>query len=201
MPIFTKPTEYSRFIALIEYCHFANTHASFSAFKKRQLEQRQEILQRFYRNNALQVDVLAFCLMTNHYHLILKQYIDQGISKFIGNIQNAYGKYFNMRNGRTGPLFQPSFQAVRIETDEQLLHVSRYIHLNPSTGFIVSIQNLLSYAWSSLSDYVNGKKDYQFINSKLVLDLIGKGESYKSFIFDQANYQRELGVIKHIMRE
>ena len=119
----------------------------------------------------------------------------------MGSIQNGYGKYFNMKYDRTGPVFQPAFQAVRIETDEQLLQVTRYTHLNPSTGFLMKIEKLLSYTWSSLPGYIDNKEAYPFVNSRMVVDLSGGNERYRSFVFNQAGYQRELGVIKHLTFE
>ena len=67
---------------------------------------------------------------------------------------NSYAKYFNTKYKRVGPFFKGEFKAVRIEDNEQLLHVSRYIHLNPSTAFLVEPENLSSYPWTSLPEYV-----------------------------------------------
>jgi putative transposase len=201
MPIFTSPGEYIRFIELIEYCHFANTSISFSIYKKRSREQREEMMQTLYRENTLRVNILAFCLMPNHFHLVLQQITEHGISQFIGNIQNGYGKFFNLKHTRTGPVFQPSFQAVRIETDEQLLHGTRYVHLNPSSGFLVKEENLLTYKWSSLPGYLDINEAYPFVDTKIVMGLIGSPHAYRLFVNDQAEYQRELGMIKHMMLE
>jgi putative transposase len=200
-PIFTRKAEFTRFMQLIEFCHFANTPTSFSTFNKQPEEKRQEILQTLYWEDKLHVEILVFCLMTNHYHFVIKQIGEHGISRFIGNMQNGYGKYFNMKSRRTGPVFQPMFQVVRIEDDEQLLHTSRYAHLNPSTGFLVEKNNLLLYKWSSLPGYIDSQKGFPFIKTKTILELIGGSENYKKFIFDQVDYQRELGKIKHLTLE
>jgi putative transposase len=201
MPVFTRPAEYIRCIELIEYCHFDNTPVSFSIFNRRPKEIRQDIIRTLYRENHLKIEILAFCLMPNHYHFLIRQRTDHGISQFTGNLQNAYGKYFNLKYERTGPVFQPSFQAVRIETDEQLVHVSRYIHLNPSTSFIVSTENLPKYEWSSLPGYYDEYRLYPFINSQLVINLAGNKAKYKEIVSDQAGYQQELGKIKHLVME
>lgn len=92
------------------------------------------------------------------------------------------------------------FKGVRIETEEQLLHVSRYIHLNPSTAYIVDIKNLMKYQWSSFAHYLE-KSQESFTAPKIVLDVIGGSEQYKEFVFDQADYQRELDKIKHLCFE
>lgn len=201
LPIFTTPSDFLRFLDLVDYYQFENTSLSFSHFKKLALEERNRILEKIRKENKLQVKILAFCLMNNHYHFLLKQVSTKGIVRFISNLQNGYAKYFNIKIKRSGPLFQPMFKSVRIETDEQLLHVSRYIHLNPTTGYLVEINNLEKYPWSSLLCYLENKFDkYSFINTSIILGLIRK-DKYKEFVYNQAEYQRELEGIKHLLLE
>lgn len=83
------------------------------------------------------VEILSYCLMPNHFHLLLEQKSDNGISIFMSRVANSFTKYFNIKNERIGPLFQGTFKAVKISTDEQLVHISRYIHLNPLVSRIV----------------------------------------------------------------
>lgn len=150
----------------------------------------------------MRVDILAFCLLDNHYHFLLRQITEKGISKFISNIQNGYAKYFNIKTKRSGPLFQPMFKAVRIETDEQFLHVSRYIHLNPTTNYLVELNKLNRYPWSSLNCYLeNNYSKYSFLNTSIIFGLIKSREEFKEFVYNQAEYQRELGKIKHLILE
>ena len=201
MPIFSTPKNYARLIELIEYYQFVNTPVSYSHFKQLKFEQRDEIYQSLKQEDDIHVEILAFCLMENHFHFLVKQITENGIKTWMSNIQNGYAKYYNTNQNRTGPLFQPMFKAVRIESDEQLLHVSRYIHLNPSTGYLVTIENLPSYPWSSLSSYTENSNEFSFINPSLVLEILGKKTPYEQFIFDQADYQRELAKIKHLALE
>jgi putative transposase len=81
------------------------------------------------------------CLMPTHFHLLVSQNEEHGISKFVGNIQNSYTRYFNSVHDRSGHLFQGQYKIVEITSNEQLLHVSRYIHLNPTTAKIVEDKN------------------------------------------------------------
>ncbi len=199
VPIFSSTKDFLRFLDLINYYRFKDTPVSFSQFKQIEKEQREEIFDRLVKVNNPQVEILAFCLMDNHFHFLLKQKLDFGIVKLISNLQNGYAKYFNIRTERTGPLFQPMFKSVRVVTGEQLLHVSRYIHLNPSTGYLVEIKDLESYKWSSLLSYT-GEGKYPFVSTELILGLMSK-KKYKEFVFDQAEYQRELGRIKHLALE
>lgn len=140
--------------------------------------------------------------MPNHFHFLLKQVAPDGLKTFISNVQNAYAKYYNISNERSGPLFQSVFKAVRIETDEQLLHVSRYIHLNPSTNYLVEINNLASYPWSSFRCYLSKDSSiYDFVNTKEILAYFKGKDKYNDFVFDQAAYQRELERVKHLILE
>lgn len=166
-------------------------------------EEIEKIMVGLKKENSVNVEILAYCLMLNHFHFLLKQISDKGISIFMANLQNSYVKYFNIKNGRAGPLFQSMFKAVIIETDEQLLHVSRYIHLNPSTAYIVEPENLEDYMWSSLNSYLdkNFNNANYFVNPKIIMSFFEKSEDYKKFILDQASYQRELDKIKHLTLE
>lgn len=198
-PIFSTSSHFLRFLDLIDYYRFQDTPVSYSQFRGIEKETREEIFNRLVKGNRRYIEILAFCLMDNHFHFLLKQIVDKGVAKFIGNLQNAHAKYFNIKTERTGPLFQPMFKSVRIVTDEQLLHISRYIHLNPSTGYLVEIKNLEAYPWSSLACYV-GDCNYSFVSTELILEIITK-KKYKEFVYNQAEYQRELGKIKHLTLE
>ena len=199
VPIFSMSKDFLRFLDLVNYYRFKNTPVSFSQFKEIEIESREEIFNNLVKENKQYIEILAFCLMDNHFHFLLKQLADKGIAKFISNLQNSYAKYFNIKIERSGPLFNPMFKSVRVITDEQLLHVSRYIHLNPSTGYLVEIKDLEDYSWSSLTCY-SGECDYSFVDTKIILGLISK-KKYREFVFNQAEYQRELANIKHLTFE
>lgn len=201
LPLFSISADYRRFLDLTDYYHYFNTPMSFSLLRKIGVDVRRQILKELHDKNPLHVEILAFCLMNNHYHFLLKQLTSNGITKFISNVQNSYAKYFNIRTERTGPLFQPMFRGERIESDEQLLHVSRYIHLNPTTGYLVKTENLESYPWSSLSCYLGDEScSKSYVSTSMILGIISK-EKYKDFVYDQVGYQRELAKIKHLILE
>ena len=142
----------------------------------------------------------CYSLMPNHYHFLLKQIQDKGVSIFMRNFQNSYARYFNTKYKRAGGLFQSMFKAVRIETDEQLIHVSRYIHLNPSSAYLVKIKELETYPWSSFPEYIHSQT-HGFTNPKFILNYFKTKDDYKKFVFNQAEYQRELQKIKHLILE
>ncbi len=131
-----------------------------------------------------QVELLAFCLMPNHFHLLVKQKVIKGISNLMNRIGTNYGMYFNKRYQRVGSLFQGVYKAVLVEDDEQLLHLSRYIHLNPLTGKSKDFRKLVSYSYSSYGDYL-GKRKTEWIKTDQILSYFKKK---KSKLFDFFSY-------------
>jgi len=196
---FTTKKEYRRAILALEFYRVSNPPIRLSKFLELDKEKQKEITEVINQTEKL-VQIICFCLMPSHFHFLLKQKKDNGISKFLGNFQNSYTRYFNTRNERDGSLFLDQFKAKRIETDEQLIHVSRYIHLNPHTGFIIkTIKELEEYPWSSFPNYITGNNG--FLEPDLVLDMFGSRDKYKQFVFDQADYQRKLKMVKHLILE
>lgn len=199
VPIFEQTRDYLRALEAIDYYRYTNTSISFSHYKRLQKEVKEAFIKNLRKHKTL-INILSFCLMPNHCHLLLKQNQDEGISTFMSNYQNSYAKYFNTKYKRVGGLFQSMFKAVRIETDEQLLHVSRYIHLNPASAYLIEIEQLKTYPWSSFPEYLN-EQGREFVDTELTLSLFKTRDDYKKFVFDQADYQRELQTIKHLLLE
>ena len=196
-PIFKSKYEYNRFLLLLRFYNSVEYPVKFSKFAKLSVDQRKEIWNRLEKEKN-HTDILAYCLMPNHFHLLLKQNSENGISKLLGNLQNSYARYFNIKNERIGPLFQGQFKAVKIDGEEQLLHVSRYIHLNPYSSAIVKDLNALqSYTWSSLREYLD-KTPYNLCVKEDIFVIFKNRESYKNFVLDNADYQKELENIKHL---
>lgn len=199
-PIFLGIREYQRALDVLDYYSFETLPLRFSKFLLLSHELRNNLLESLHKDNKKLVDIVSFCFMPNHFHLLLQQLVDNGISRFMSDFQNSYTRYFNTKNNRIGPLLQGQFKTVRIEDDYQLLHVSRYIHLNPYSSFVVkNIQDLLSYKWSSFPEYVNVPRN-SICNREIIFSNFKKG-SYQNFVFDQADYQRKLEQIKHLTLE
>lgn len=200
-PIFLTKKEYQRGLETIFYYQNENPPLSYSTFLKLSQRRRKELLERLKEKKDLLVKIIAFCLMPNHFHFLLKQVQNNGISIFMSNLTNSYTRYFNINHKRVGPLFQGKFKAIRIETDEQLLHVSRYIHLNPYTSYVVkTLKELETYPYSSFAEYLNPQKT-DFCHKKIVLENFKSPADYKKFVFNQADYQRRLEEIKHLTLE
>ncbi|PJA00850.1 MAG: hypothetical protein COX78_00080, partial [Candidatus Levybacteria bacterium CG_4_10_14_0_2_um_filter_35_8] len=173
----------------------------YSQFLQLSLEAKDSTLKRLSESERL-VDVLVFCLMPNHFHFLFRQKTDNGISTFIANFTNSFTKYFNAKYKRIGPLFEGVFKAVFIESDDQLIHLSRYIHLNPVASSIINSNQLLDYKWSSYSAYLSLSKESKIVLDKeTVLSFFKTSKRYEEFVLDQIDYGKKLEKIKHLIIE
>ncbi len=198
-PIFKETRDCQRALEVIDFYRYIKSPLSFSHYKRLPKEDKEKFIKNLRKQKTL-IEIIAFCLMPNHCHFLLKQNEEKGISIFMRNFQNSYARYFNTKYKRAGGLFQSMFKAVRIETDEQFLHVSRYIHLNPVSAFLIKVKDLEDYRWSSFPEYINPSRSL-FTNPSFILSFFKTKDSYKNFVFDQADYQRELAKIKHLVLE
>lgn len=136
------------------------------------------------KNYHDKVELLAFCLMPNHFHLLVKIKDSDALKTFMQSLQVRYSMYFNKKYDRVGSLFQDRYKAVLITEENYLLHLSRYIHLNPSeyTGDLI-------HAYSSYADYL-GLKKTSWIKPDMILSFFNqatlpelkKVNSYKDFV-------------------
>jgi putative transposase len=195
--IFTSKWEFTRALQTVDYYRFSNPPIRFSQYLKLDSETSTNLYKSISTCNSSRVKILSYCLMPNHYHFLLQQTVDNGISKFISDFSNSYSKYFNIKNKRLGPLFQGTFKNVRIETVEQLIHVSRYIHINPVVSCLQKDTELLKYTWSSLKEYVN-KESPSICDTSIILSQFPTSESFISFTKDRIDYGKHLETIKHL---
>lgn len=193
LEIFTRHIELMRMLDLISYYRFPQA-IRFSQYKNLSKDAKEQYRNNFEKLTPL-VEIYSFSLMSDHYHLLIKQFVDNGIKTFASNFQNAYAKYFNTKKVRSGSVFNNPFKAKWIENDEIFLHVSRYIHLNPVTSFIIKVDELLNYPWTSYPSFF-GKKTGSFINTKLLLSITGSASKYRIFVENQVDYQKRLHHIK-----
>lgn len=142
------------------------------------------------------VDILCYSVMWDHYHLLLKGLRDRGITDFIRRCNTSIAKYINIKNNRTGPLFESNFKSKHIESNEYLLHLSVYIHLNP-LDFLVgkewrdhglkdwnsSKEKLLNYPWSSLKYFLDEKSRDKIISgTEIILSQFNNRKEYENFL-------------------
>ena len=200
-PIFKKSRECIRALEIIDYYRFVNTPLRFSHYNRLSSQEKGDLLKNLYKTNDKFIDIYAFSLMPNHYHLLVKQLKDGGVSKFLRIMQDSYAKYLNTKSKRSGSVFQQMFKAVRIETDEQFLHVSRYIHLNPLTSYVISQKDELErYSWNSYMDYLSSFPR-PFINTDFLNKFFKSKLNFKKFNLNQLDFQRNLEKIKHLTHD
>lgn len=199
--VFQDIREFRRALELVSFYNHKNIRIRYSHFLQLSLKPRESALKRLSESEKL-VDILAFCLMPNHFHFLFRQKTDKGISTFIANFTNSFTKYFNTKYKRIGPLFEGVFKAVFVESDDQLIHLSRYIHLNPVASSIVNNNQLLNYKWSSYSAYLSLSKENKIVLDKeTVLSFFKSSKQYEEFVLDQIDYAKQLEKIKHLTLE
>ncbi|KKP85987.1 MAG: Transposase [Candidatus Daviesbacteria bacterium GW2011_GWB1_36_5] len=170
--IFQNISDYKRFMALLYLTNSDKTVEFRNNSSKNSLDKI------FKQDRGKQlVAIGAYCLMPNHFHLLITPLVDGGISKFMLKLQTGYSMYFNKKNERVGALFQGVFQSQHINKDKYLRYIYAYIHLNPAKlknpswktqpkSFLNQLKKFIAeYPYSSLQEYVS--LDYKIVNSKL----------------------------------
>jgi len=139
-----------------------------------------------------QVELHSYCLMPNHFHLLLRQIATNGVTSLLRKVATTYSIYFNKRYERVGHLFQGKYKAVVVDRDDYLIHLSRYIHSNPlELGLTRS--DLVNYPYSSYAYYL-GEKHAQWLKTDFILDYF-KNNSYQDFVEGKANSESVLGYL------
>lgn len=142
------------------------------------------------------VEIIAYCIMPTHIHLVLKQLKDKGVSLFMNNILNSYSRYFNIKHNRKGPLWEGRFKNVLVGREEQLLHLTRYVHLNPVTARIVNTP--IDWKASSYKEYLSDAiGEDRICKYSDILNITPT--AYRKFVEDRISYQRELAKIKNLL--
>lgn len=133
------------------------------------------------------IKLLAYCLMPNHFHLLIKQKTESAITELIRKLCTAYSMVFNQRYNRVGVLFQSRYKAVLIKTDEQLMHVSRYIHQNPIDLAEDGPMQFINYPYSSLPQYL-GKYKTTWLHPQEIFRYFNQKNpalDYKNFVLEK----------------
>lgn len=148
------------------------------------------------RSGEKLVDVLCYAIMPDHYHILLKERIKDGITGFVHKCNISVAKYINIKTERRGPLFESLFKSKHIAKNDYLLHLSLYIHLNP-LDFLVGkqwrehkIQNwsqirskLINYPYSSLKNFLGTTHENKIISeTKIITEQFKDAKEYESFL-------------------
>ncbi len=175
------------FIDDLDYRYFL------SLFKQRLCrEQARDKTRRPIAHFYTDVELVGYCLMPNHYHLLLYLKEKSGIESLMRSVMTAYSGYFNKKYSRRGKLFQNHFLASRITSDEYLLHVSRYIHLNAlDVG-----REATEYPYSSVR-YFSGERFAEWVHPEHIVDSALERSWYISDLDDEADHHRLYHHLKH----
>lgn len=189
--IFKDPNNSFRFLQTLVYYNSLSTKINLGTFLKTNPRFEPNIF--FLKFDSI-VKFISYCIMTDHYHLLVKILADDVFPKYISDVENSFSRFFNVKFNRKGPLWQTSFKAVKVKTNEQLLHLSRYIHLNPTTAGLVD--NPEDWPFSSYKKIIT---DPSLLAKFLPEISIANPLSYKKFVEDRKDYQKKLKLIKKLL--
>lgn len=141
-----------------------------------------------YPNFYNKVDLNAFCLMPNHFHLLVYQHHQGALSMLMRSLMTSYSRYFNARYNRSGPLFESRYRASLIQDEAYLEHISRYIHLNPAQW--------RSYEYSSLPYYLQ-QVAVSWVRPERIAGIFETPEKYLQFMEDYIEQKKMMDILKH----
>ncbi len=197
MNIFRDEEDFKLFILRLEENLFPSKKDG--SAEDRLLQKRRE--QQKYPNRYVRIElpanafsIISYCLMPNHFHILIQQNSDVSISKLMLKVTTSFSKYFNKKYNNVGPVFQGCFKAINVDNEEYLLWLSAYIHQNPAVAGIV--RNLNDYRYSSYLDYV-GLNNTRICDTSLLLEMFeNKKSDYEEFVktsFELIKEKKEMG--------
>jgi len=192
--IFTDEKDFDRFLLMMQFFAIDKTPISFSNLMRSSNSAIQQKIKWWLEQNPSKISLIAYCLMPTHIHLAVYQKEAGALSKFMKKLLSSYTHYFNLKHHRKGPLWESRFKHVQCESDEQLLHLTRYIHLNPVTAYL--IEKPEDWHASSYMEYVH-PENKGFCQFETLIGV--SGANYKSFIENRIEDQRTLACLKKIV--
>jgi putative transposase len=176
--IYMDERDYYRFLETLGFYYKIPTPMKLSDFRRGAIKTKK------IENQTKLVTIFCYCLMPNHFHLLIRQEVDGGLSLFLRKLSDSYTRYFNTKYERVGSLFQGTFKAKLIESDEYLLHLSKYIHRN---SFPLEMWECKIYPYSSYNYYLSGE-EHPFCDTNFILSYFSKdntSSNYQSFVEEQ----------------
>ncbi|MEK7120733.1 MAG: transposase [Patescibacteria group bacterium] len=212
--VFLDTKDYWRFIHdLYEFNDSSPAGKLYLLKKSQEKEKNSEIgSPKIKLKREILVEILAFCLMPNHYHLMLRQQCENGVSEFMKKIGIGYTSYFNQKYEREGALFQGKYKLVHVTEDNHFEHLPYYIHLNPldlvmpewRDGILKNKEDVFhfleTYRWSSFLDYI-GKKNFPSVTQRTFLEgILGSTTAQKQNMIEWIT-RNKLEEVEHIALE
>jgi putative transposase len=195
--IFLDRQDYLHFICLLYACNNKKNLRIWNLIGKKQTPYNLE------QNNPL-VSIGSYCLMPNHFHVLITERIENGISKFMQKLSTAYVMYFNQKYERTGGLFEGKFKSQHLNTDKYLKYIFSYIHLNPiklidkewkEKGIKnkkIVLEHLDNYFYSSYLDFLEQRRiQNKILNLKAFPSYFPNKDSFKKEIFEWLQFESE----------
>ena len=182
--LFHDVRDYARFLFLILYLQSPVSFEHIGRYVTKFVRHRVFDIDTSVEKEVIssrEVMLHAFCVMPNHFHLLVSENCNGGISRYMQRIQNGYGKYFNTVYKRTGHVFQGPFRAVHMSDNDQFLYVSAYIHKNPYEIKSVKEQ-YKKYPWSSYADYAGDSRWGKLISTNQILSQFKSTSDYASYV-------------------
>jgi putative transposase len=199
--IYLNVKDYNRFLALLYIC---NSDKSINIRDQFPKGLSSGEIKNFDRGEQL-VAIGAYCLMPNHFHILIKEIVENGISRYMGKLSTAYSMYFNKKYTRTGKLFENKFKAEHADEDEYLEYLFAYIYLNPLKliepawkekglhDIHKAKEYLKSYQYSSYPDYINVKSDeIPILNKSAFPEYFEGTKEFDDFIADMMQFPKGL---------
>ncbi len=208
--IFMDKQDYLRFIHnLYEFNNKEKVESTFYKFRDFDASGKMTVGKNKKPREPL-VDILTFCLMPNHYHLMLSPRVENGISQFMQKVNMGYSKYFNQKHERVGTLFQGPYKHLPVIDEIHYLHLPFYIHLNPLdlkypewredkiSNTKGALDFLKSYRWSSHLDYLGIKNFPSILNMRHLMEIFGSTKDYQKLV---ENYLKDIQINPEIILE
>lgn len=195
IPYFKEQKHAERLKLALLIANYTNSSEAFQFIRNNKKISIKKLVEILKKGEKL-TDILSYSIMPNHYHLLVRERKKKGIINFISKCNVSIAKYINIKNDRKGPLFESRFQSKHIDSNEYLLHLSVYIHLNP-LDFIVGkkwrkheLKNwkdtknkLLAYPWSSLKSFLDKKHSDPLISgTEIIQEQFESGKDYERFL-------------------
>lgn len=182
--IFHDTVDFARFLFLILFLQSPLSFDQISRFVRRYVKHRvfdvatEDISQIV---SGRYVELISFCLMPNHFHLVLREVQENGIARYMQRVLNGYTKYYNAKYEVSGHLFQGPYKATHAGDNDQLLYVSTYVHRNPRElpGWK---NNEQKYEWSSYQDYIGENRWGELLSTNLILEQFKSKDEYSEFV-------------------
>jgi putative transposase len=140
-----------------------------------------DLIQKYFKEYF--ISIIAYCLMPNHYHFLLRQDGDLPLCEAIRDTFNTYVQGLNKKAKRHGALFQGRFNAIMINDEEYLIHLCRYIHRNPIDSFKPLVGRLEDWAYSNYPEWI-GRRNGKLVDRNFVKGCFANGAEYEAFVME-----------------